>query len=1436
MSRFEAAAKKAANNAGVATAAPKPKAASTAKASGPGMKAVAKPKAWAAPKLDTLEDKKKFVKTWEMKIDDKDCEVQAEANKKAKKDLETALKKLQTDETYLKVKEEIKEMELQGKRDAERAALEHNAKTDAKAPAPKAEKSSVPLASEASEAVLKELSAQLCSTGKDAATVKAAALASLENLSSASAFMLPQLPTLVDLFADSKLGAPAQKAAKAIVSHIQPKGHGIASEVLPTLLTGMQDKRWKVKAACIDVLLPCLHQMFDATPAQLAESLPQILARLAEAALEVRAEIRSATNAVLREIGNLVASPEIKKLSQDLVTALAEPTNQKHTQDVLARMGNQTFMSLIDAASLSLLMPIVVRGLREREPASKKWSAQIFGSTSQLVQNVDFIKPYLPMVVPMLEQALFDPVSEVKREAAKTFGVMEHVLPEYSQRKLLPWLFGKLRKGEQGEQMGAALALAETLLKMDKDLAATFTGELQAGATDSHWPVRRGFLELMDTMPQAMKMDFVPYIEPLFPAMLMGITGDKDQNEDPGHRAALALVQRFGDLCPHSLLDGFEGAYCCTLQNDSQEEAARNSVTREKTVVLLGKVAEKILEHKKFGQDLLTTEDCSNKATRERVLLLIFLARYDGDASVKRVANGLWKTAGGAPKVQKAIMPNMTKFLQRLRLGERGPAAQKLSLEVIDQLVKSGDMEALEGEVPEVKRWSFPPNLDRAPEGSLAALVVHGQEPKAEEEETVNGQKHMDAASAASKAREVINGNKHLSKLVPCVRQHLAAIAASIVVEGQKNKHFNGRKQMATLTEDLTTALTLSKEVGEAPSLNELPYISEAVVRAVMGEAFDAHADGHDEDDEMLLRVENLLLMYGAGHLLLKDTTLEMRKNCRYGVVGHNGAGKTTLMKEIAAHRIVGMPPDIKCVHVDDSKLGEMSKSYLNALEYCIKMAKEIGVNDAGRETLLKVGFDEAKLSDPVSELSTGWRMRLTLAVSMLKHADLVLLDEPTNHLDEESVRWLSDYILSITSSSVMVISHEPKFLNKICTHVVAYVDKKLEYTEGNFDIFAQKKGLSREQIDAMLSGNLSFDTKKEGEEEDEGDAPKVAAPVTGPPKLTFPIPGSMEGVKTGSKSVLEVKHVSFRYSKDKEFLLQDCTGKLSLSSRVAICGRNGCGKSTLMTLLCSELTPSENKDGGHGEVWRHHNLRLAYMKQDHLKALGPFFDTSPFVYITERFKEGYDGDLQRRLVEPEDEEEASRRKELAKQYGKYGNEVADLISRTKVGNHLAYEVRWAGLDDPKQNTVEPISKLKAMGLDKVIIACDERIAAKAAGLDQRPLTRREIVRHCEAFGIDEEMCCNRQIRGFSAGQKVRLSLAAMFWTKPHFIALDEPTNYLDVETVDALGKALTTFRGGIIMIEPKSDFVERICNERWLIEDGKMKVEKLNNGVKRQA
>jgi len=1275
-----------------------------------------------------------------------------------------------------------------------------------------------------------EIDAAFAASGKEVAAEKEKAVARMQGCAASTPFVLPRLDKLIALFDNSKLGPPAIKAASAIIQGLQPAGHGISYVAIPLILAGMDDKKWKIKAGCIELLVPCLKQM-ESTPAQLAYGLPPIVSKLAECALEVRAEIRSVTGNVLRQIGTLVESPEVKKLSQDLVTALAEPTNQKHTQGVLATMGSQTFLSLIDPASLALLMPVLVRGLKERDSMSKKWSAQIFGATAMLVRDVDSVRPYLKTVVPLLQECLTDPVAEVQREAAKAFGVLEQVLPEYSRSNNQPYLFNKLRNGELGEQLSAALALAEVLLKMSKDQQAKLIPEIQFGAMDAKPSIRRGFLELLETMPHAMKMDFTPYIARLFPVMLMGITGDKDKDADAGLTSATSLVARFGDLAPHLLLPAFESVYSACLLADSPEEQNRQQVVRDMTAKLLGALADKILEHKRFGQDLLTTDDCSTKDTREQVLVLMVIFRYDSDASVKRYANGAWKASGGAPKLQKAIMPAIEKMLLRMRAGELGLGMQKQSEKIIEDLAKAGEMQTPEGDAPEAaSKFVIAPPSDREA-GSASELIANGKAPVQEslDDDTAFGRQ------LSGERKEGVGNNAAFASLPADIVSHCNMVAFSVVKEGIKKKS-GGKKITGQVAEQLEAVL---KHAGDAAAdaVKECPAQAEVTVRAALGENYDKEGGAGGDDAETLLYVESLLLMYGGGKLLLKDTVLEMKKNCRYGVVGQNGAGKTTLMKEIANHRIVGMPKDLKCAHVDDSKLDLMGKSSLNCTEYCIKMAKDIGIELSmakAKETLLSVGFKDEKLADPVAELSVGWRMRLTLGVNMLKHADLVLLDEPTNHLDEESVQWVADFVKNTQNASCMIISHEPKFLNQICTHILAYVDKKLEYTKGDFTAFAAKKGLTKEQIDAMLSGNLSFDTKKADDEEGE-DGPKVET-VSGPPKLSFPIPGSCEGVKSGSRAVLEAKNLSFRYSEDKEFLVSNAALKLSLNARVAICGRNGCGKSTLMTLLCSEMSPSAGKDGQFGEIWRHHNLRLAYMKQDHLKALGPFFETSSFVYITTRFKDGYDGDLQKRLIEPESAEEAERRSKLAKEMGKYGNQVEELVSRTKNGTQLAYEVRWAGLDDPKQNTIEPISKLKAMGLEKVVIACDERIAAKAAGLDQRPLTRREIVRHVEAFGIDEEMCCNQQVKGFSAGQKVRLSLAAMFWTKPHLIALDEPTNYLDVETVEALAKALTNFRGGIIMIEPKSDFVEKICNEKWHLSDGEVAVEKLNNGAKRAA
>jgi len=230
--------------------------------------------------------------------------------------------------------------------------------------------------------------------------------------------------------------------------------------------------------------------------------------------------------------------------------------------------------------------------------------------------------------------------------------------------------------------------------------------------------------------------------------------------------------------------------------------------------------------------------------------------------------------------------------------------------------------------------------------------------------------------------------------------------------------------------------------------------------------------------------------------------------------------------------------------------------------------------------------------------------------------------------------------------------------------------------------------------------------------------------------------------------------------------------------------------------------------------------LRLAYIAQQHMYHLGDFINSSPSVYIQNRFKNGWDETLQDRLIKPSSPEEEEKIKELAVKYGKYGNAVRDIVGRVVRGNEVLYEVAWTNLEDQKQNTMETVAKLKMMNVSSYAKAYDERSATQQAGIDQRPLSQREIVKHLEQFGLDEELCLNRLIGGFSAGQKSKLTLGAAFWTKPHMVALDEPTNYIDMETLDSLANGLMRFKGGLVVISHSTDFVDRVCDETWLVSD----------------
>jgi elongation factor 3 len=112
---------------------------------------------------------------------------------------------------------------------------------------------------------------------------------------------------------------------------------------------------------------------------------------------------------------------------------------------------------------------------------------------------------------------------------------------------------------------------------------------------------------------------------------------------------------------------------------------------------------------------------------------------------------------------------------------------------------------------------------------------------------------------------------------------------------------------------------------------------------------------------------------------------------------------------------------------------------------------------------------------------------------------------------------------------------------------------------------------------------------------------------------------------------------------------------------------------------------------------------------------------------------------------------------------------------------------------------------------------------AAAQGLFSRPLTTASIQKHLDDLGLEAEFALHSQIRGLSGGQKVKVVLAACTWMNPHLIVLDEPTNYLDRDSLGALAMAVKDFGGGCVIISHHNEFTSAICTERWIVGDGKV-------------
>jgi elongation factor 3 len=529
-------------------------------------------------------------------------------------------------------------------------------------------------------------------------------------------------------------------------------------------------------------------------------------------------------------------------------------------------------------------------------------------------------------------------------------------------------------------------------------------------------------------------------------------------------------------------------------------------------------------------------------------------------------------------------------------------------------------------------------------------------------------------------------------------------------------------------------------------------------------------------------------LAYGA-KILLNTASLRLKRGNRYGLCGRNGTGKSTLMRAITNGQVEGFPsPDeVRTFYVEHDIDG--SEESTTILDFILSDTRILADKKEIVETLASVGFNDERQRTSIGALSGGWKMKLALARAMLFKADILLLDEPTNHLDVVNIAWLESYLTGLKHCTSIIVSHDSGFLNNTITDVLHINRFKVKRYRGNLEAFMKAVPEAKSYYTLQAADDYKF---------------------------SFPSPPLLEGVKTKEKSILKMRKVGFQYPSQTVQQLYDITLQVSLSSRVAILGPNGSGKSTLVKLLIGDMEANKG-----GEVWKHPNLVVGYVAQHAFHHIEQHLDKTPLEYMLWRYQTGEDLEEMMKNDRELSPQELKKMKEGANIVIEGQKRVIEEVNnRKKLKQSYEYEVSFKGLSST-ENVWLPRDELVKRGFEKRIIEIDTREAQRLGLL--RPLVRKEIEKHFADFGLEPEFVSHNTMRGLSGGQKVKIVLGAATWRRPHVLALDEPTNYLDRESLAALIGALKEFQGGVLIITHSRDFSESICSEVWAMRDGKL-------------
>ena len=521
-----------------------------------------------------------------------------------------------------------------------------------------------------------------------------------------------------------------------------------------------------------------------------------------------------------------------------------------------------------------------------------------------------------------------------------------------------------------------------------------------------------------------------------------------------------------------------------------------------------------------------------------------------------------------------------------------------------------------------------------------------------------------------------------------------------------------------------------------------------------------------------MISINSLTVAYG-GFTLLNDINFHISENDKIGLVGKNGAGKSTILKLICGLQSpttgkvavptgvkIGYLPQIMEHHRGRSVIDEAMTAFAEMFEleaeleritielseredyesddYQNLIIKMNEVNDrlaytrsdnpqvVAEKTLVGLGFKYEELQRPTETFSQGWNMRIELAKILLSKPDVLLLDEPTNHLDIESIEWLESYLKDYKGSLVL-ISHDRKFLDNVTNRTVEIMVGRIHDYKVPYSKYLELRRERLAQQQAAYENQQKMIEKTEEFIEKFRYKPTKSNQVQSRVKQLEKL--ERIEVDIEARSTLAVKFppaprsgdivyksVDMKVGYGEKIVFEDAQIEVRRGEKVALVGRNGEGKTTLMRVIMNELDPKA------GESKVGYNVNIGYYAQN-----------------------------QEDILDKEDT-------------------VFGTLDRVAVGD----------------------IRLKLRDILGAFLFKGEDIDKKVAVL--------------------------------SGGERARLAMAKLILKPYNLLALDEPTNHMDIRSKDILKQALKAYDGTLVIVSHDRDFLDGLVDKLYEFRDGKVK------------